>query len=203
MKKRNPIAVFFLPFITFGFYALYWEVATKNEMNKLGADIPTAWLLIVPFVNYYWLWKYSVGVEKVTNGKMSAALAFVILFLLGTIGAAIIQSTFNSSAAGAAPMQPMNQSPAPSNPSPTVPQQPAAPTELTPPLGVAPTQNLNPQINTPVVPTEQLNPTPNQLQQPTVVQPNIIQPTSSSVSVQIQDQSSNQETPPPVAPIVQ
>ena len=95
MKNRNPFAVFFLPFITFGIYSLVWEVKTKNEMKVFGADIPTAWLLIIPIVNWYWVWKYSQGVEKVTGGQTSGILAFVLLFLLGTIGMAIIQSEFN------------------------------------------------------------------------------------------------------------
>lgn len=95
MKQRSPIAVFFLSLITVGIYAIVWEVKTKNEMNKLGAEIPTAWLLIIPFANIYWTWKYSEGVEKVTQGKISGILAFILLFLLGIIGMAIIQDTFN------------------------------------------------------------------------------------------------------------
>ena len=122
MKQRSPIAVFLLPFVTFGIYSLVWQVKTKNEMNQQGAIIPTAWLLIVPFVNLYWLWKYSEGVEKVTNGAISGVLAFVLQALLGTIGEAIIQNEFNkpvtalttgmsvpspSSADGAAPIAPV------------------------------------------------------------------------------------------------
>ena len=95
MKHRNPIAVFFLSLITFGIYALVWQVKTKGEMNKLGAKIPSAWLLIIPFVNIYWLWKYCEGIDKVTNSKLSGVMAFVLLFLLGSIGMAIIQNDFN------------------------------------------------------------------------------------------------------------
>jgi hypothetical protein len=51
MKNRNVVAVVLLPFVTFGIYSIYWEVVTKNELNAQGAQIPTAWLLIVPFVN--------------------------------------------------------------------------------------------------------------------------------------------------------
>lgn len=102
MKHRSPIAVFLLPFVTFGIYAIYWEVKTKGEMNALGAEIPTAWLIIVPFVNIWWMWKYCEGVEKVTAGKLSGVLSFVLLLLLGTIGAAIIQDSFNNNVAAAA-----------------------------------------------------------------------------------------------------
>lgn len=105
MKKRNPLAVALLPFVTFGIYGLYWEVKTKGEMNALGATIPTAWLIIVPFVNIWWLWKYSEGVEKVTSGKLSGVLAFVLMLLLGSIGAAIVQDSFNNNLAASTPAE--------------------------------------------------------------------------------------------------
>jgi len=95
MKKRSPAAVFLLPFITLGIYALFWYVRTKTEMNSCGTHIPTAWLLIVPIANWYWLWKFSVGVEHVTSQKMSAPASFLLLFFLGIIGQAIIQSQLN------------------------------------------------------------------------------------------------------------
>jgi len=87
--------VFILSFITFGIYGIYWMVVTKNEMKARGADIPTAWLIIVPFVNIWWEWKFSVGVEKVTNRAMTAPIAFILLWILGMIGGAIIQSELN------------------------------------------------------------------------------------------------------------
>jgi hypothetical protein len=99
MNRRSVVAVLLLPFVTFGIYGLVWFVKTKNEMKTLGADIPTAWLLIVPFANIFWMWKYAGGVEKVTGGKQSQAIAFILLFLLGSIGGAILQDSFNKLAA--------------------------------------------------------------------------------------------------------
>ena len=95
MKHRNHIAVFFLSLITFGIYGVVWYVKTKNEMNRLGAKIPTAWLIIIPIVSIHWMWKYSEGVGQVTKGEMSAPIAFILLFLLGNIGMAVIQVDFN------------------------------------------------------------------------------------------------------------
>lgn len=118
MKKRSPIAVLLLPFVTFGLYGLYWEVSTKQEMVKRGADIPTAWCLIIPLVNIWWLYKYSLGVEKVTNGKLSGILAFILLFVLGVIGAAIVQDSFN----GVTDTPTSDPVPTPAQTTPTVPQ---------------------------------------------------------------------------------
>ena len=96
MQYRNPFLVFFLSLITFGIYGIVWYVKTKREMNAKGAQIPTAWLIIIPIVSIYWLYKYSQGVEVVTNKDMSTAVAFILLFLLGIIGMAIVQAKFNS-----------------------------------------------------------------------------------------------------------
>src|SRR5260221_9865286 len=96
MTKRSPIAVFFLSIITFGIYAIVWIVKTKDEMNRLGADIPTAWFLLIPFVNIWWYWKYSAGVEKVTNKGLSQGVAFLLVWLLSIIGFGIFQDSFNN-----------------------------------------------------------------------------------------------------------
>jgi hypothetical protein len=161
MKHRSPLAVFLLSLITFGIYALVWEVKTKNEMNKLGASIPTAWLLIIPFANLYWLWCYSQGVEKVTGGKLSGILAFVLLFLLGVIGMAIVQSEFNK--VGAVPAT----AAAPAWQPPTQPGQPLPDNSFGGP--VAPTPPVAPQATTaPVAPSMPVtNPEPPQPPNPT------------------------------------
>jgi hypothetical protein len=95
MTKRSVVQVILFSIITFGIYHLYWYVATKEEMNSRGATIPTGWLLIIPIVQFYWIWKWCVGVEHVSRGKLSAPVAFLLMILLGIIGTAIVQVTFN------------------------------------------------------------------------------------------------------------
>ena len=95
MTKRSPVAVFFLSIFTLGIYIIVWRVKTKGEMNRLGSNIPTAWLIIIPFVNIWWLWEYAGGVEKITNKAMSQVVAFILLILLSAIGDAVIQDAFN------------------------------------------------------------------------------------------------------------
>ncbi len=157
MKHRNPVAVLLLPFVTFGIYSIVWYVKTKNEMNRLGADIPTAWLLIVPIANIWWVWKYSEGVERITAGKSNSALSFLLMYLLGSIGQMVVQMSFNEVAAGGvaggqasyaangyaaapqqfaqAPQQPaeFGAAPAPSYAPPAQSQQPVQPQNQQPP----------------------------------------------------------------------
>jgi quinol-cytochrome oxidoreductase complex cytochrome b subunit len=95
MKQRSPVAVFFLPFLTLGIYGLVWYVKTAGEMRSKGANIPTAFLIIIPIVNLYWIWKWCEGVAKVTNNQFSAVASFLVLLFLGPIGMAIVQSHLN------------------------------------------------------------------------------------------------------------
>ena len=144
MKQRSPITVFLLGLITIGFYSWYWAVKTKGEMNKLGEKIPTAWIWLIPIVgSIWWYWKYSEGVEHITHQKISGILAFVVLYLLGSIGQAIIQDSFNkvdsSLAAPPIPIMTGQQAgavtPSQSPPQSTPPdQQPPTVTPSTPPI---------------------------------------------------------------------
>jgi len=95
MTKRSPVGVIFLFFVTFGIYSIAWFVETKNEMNRLGANIPAAWLMFVPFVNFRWFWIYSKGVALITNGAYSPIGSFLLVILLGPFGNAILQGEFN------------------------------------------------------------------------------------------------------------
>jgi hypothetical protein len=97
MTKRDPIIVCLLTIFTCGIYHIYWLVQTKIEMKNLGADIPTAWLLIIPFANIYWLWCWAKGVEHVTKGKWGAVPAFLLVWFIAWLGNPLTQSEFNKS----------------------------------------------------------------------------------------------------------
>jgi hypothetical protein len=102
MKLRSPAGPLLLPIITAGIYTLVWNVKTKNEMNPTITNrIPTAWLLIVPIANIFWLVAYARGAKEF-NGAGSTAGTFWLLAILGVIGEAILQARFNSTIKGAA-----------------------------------------------------------------------------------------------------
>jgi membrane protease YdiL (CAAX protease family) len=113
MKNRSIAAVILLPFVTFGIYTLYWHVSTKGELNERGATIPTAWLIIIPLVNIWWMWKYYEGAEKVTNGKVSGVLMFILALLVTSIiSSAICQDAYNKFSSVTAPAPEAPQQPA-------------------------------------------------------------------------------------------
>lgn len=133
MQHRSPAAVLLLSLVTFGIYAIYWEVKTKGELTSQGAEIPTAWLIIIPIANLYWIYKYAVGVEKVSGGKVSAVLVLILMLLLSVVGMAILQSEYNKmgkgpAGGGSAPPAGPPAGPAPpaDTPPPSAPPQPPA-----------------------------------------------------------------------------
>lgn len=156
MKNRSPVGTFFLTaFIPF--YSIYWVVTTGREMRVLGAELPTAWFIIVPFVNIWWMYKYGAAVEHVTNGKTSAILAFIVMWLLGAIGYAIIQDSFNN--VSGAPMGNMAP-PTPVGPQPIV-ATPIPIPDVMPPQTGAPAPSMTPLDTTiPALPPEPIAPQP-------------------------------------------
>ena len=170
MKERNPILVLVFGLITLGIYSWYWAVKTKGEMNKLGEKIPTAWIWLIPIVgSIWWYWKYSEGVEHVSNGKTNAILAFILLWILGFIGQAILQDSFNNLAV-AEPVPANNgqapaETPAPAGPQPVdqatvAPATPVAdqPVQAPEQPTQAVTPEQSPQIATPQqAPTEPIS----------------------------------------------
>ena len=95
VKYRNIVLVYIYTIITFGIYGIYWMVSTKEEINSKGAQIPTAWLLIVPIANLYWIYKYCEGFAEKIKKDNNTLLWFVLCILLGIIMPAIVQSELN------------------------------------------------------------------------------------------------------------
>lgn len=97
IKNKNIFLVYLWSFLTFGIYSLVWTVKSKRDLNALGAQIPTSWLLIIPLANIFWLYKYAEGYSHVAK-KDSAAMNFVIFFFLGFLAPFIVQSEINKHA---------------------------------------------------------------------------------------------------------
>jgi len=96
VKNRNIVLVYIFSFITFGIYGIYWLVSTKGEMNKeLGANIPTAWLLIIPIANIFWAYKYCEAFATKVKKDNNTILWFILYLLIGIIMPAIVQSELN------------------------------------------------------------------------------------------------------------
>ncbi|MEA3329616.1 MAG: DUF4234 domain-containing protein [Nanoarchaeota archaeon] len=95
VKHRNIFLVYLFGFITLGIYSIYWMVSTKNEINSLGAQIPTGWLVIIPIANIFWLYKYCEGFSMYVKKDDKTLLWFLLYIFIGIIMPGIIQSGLN------------------------------------------------------------------------------------------------------------
>ncbi|MBQ6486921.1 DUF4234 domain-containing protein [Candidatus Saccharibacteria bacterium] len=95
IEKRNIVVVYLLTIITLGIYGIYWSVRTKEEINSLGGDIPTAWLIIVPIAGIYWLYKYADSFSSKVKKDNNGVLWFILFWFVAIIMPAIVQSELN------------------------------------------------------------------------------------------------------------
>jgi hypothetical protein len=60
-------------------------------MKVKGIQLPATWGYFAPFASYGWLWKFSKGIEAITERRIRAAGVFASVFFLGIIGFVIIR----------------------------------------------------------------------------------------------------------------
>ena len=96
MEKRSLVKMFILGLVTLGIYYIYWYFATRRELIEKGAEIPSAWLFIIPFFNIYFLYKYSEAFSKYICKDDSVITYFLLLLLLPGIGQLILQNLINN-----------------------------------------------------------------------------------------------------------
>ena len=95
IKKRNPALVLIFSFLTLGIYAIYWSVKTKNEIKSLGADIPTAFLIVIPLANLYFWYKYADGFANYVKRDDKTILYFLLGLFLPPIAVIVYQVELN------------------------------------------------------------------------------------------------------------
>src|SRR4051812_2860123 len=104
MRRRSAWGVLALTIASAGAFAIAWLCQTRADMIRLGARIPTPWLLVTPITALYFAWCWAEGVRQVTAGRISTLRAALSLCVLGPIGIARLQLAFNAlSDSGRAP----------------------------------------------------------------------------------------------------
>ena len=108
IKRRSPVAVILLTIFTFGIYGIYWVFKTKDEINSLGAKIPTAWLIFIPLVNWYFMYRYAEGFSISVKKDNTPILWFLLWFFIAPVAMIITQLELNKFAEiGAAAVPPV------------------------------------------------------------------------------------------------
>ena len=95
IKRRDITLMIVLSIITFGIYIIYWIVSTKAEIKSLGAKIPTAWLIIIPIANIYFLYKYAEGFSRYVKKDNSPILWFLLWLVIFPAAMILMQIELN------------------------------------------------------------------------------------------------------------
>jgi hypothetical protein len=82
VKRRSLIFQFVVYLLTFSLYSLYWYYSTMNEMTKLNGERTNAalwtFLMIIPVVNFFAMWKHSEAADHAFEGTYPAVLLWVL-----------------------------------------------------------------------------------------------------------------------------
>lgn len=95
ITHRSPVTIVILSIVTLGIYAIYWIVKTKREINGLGGKIPTAWLIIIPLANIYFIYRYSEDFSILVKKDNSPILWFLLWMVIGPVAMILMQIEFN------------------------------------------------------------------------------------------------------------
>ena len=99
VTRRSLVEMSIFTVITFTIYNVYWIVKTKQEINSMGGHIPSAWLFFIPFVNFYFLYRFAEAFSiYVLKNKSQAVAYFLLLTLLWPIGTLVCQYNMNEAA---------------------------------------------------------------------------------------------------------
>ncbi len=143
------------------------QVVTHSPIFFVGLGIIFIGYILTMILGLIWIFKYSKAVNEYTNGKMSTAISFLILWLIHLIGVAIIQDTFNEIEDGgvAQATGPVTNNPVQAGAAQSIYPQPTAAEPYTPPQSVNPQPGPQP-VNPPVQnqpPVSQSGPQDNKL----------------------------------------
>jgi len=96
MRNRSIVGIVVLTVITFGLYTIYWFATTRGDLNRAGGRIPTTFLLIIPFANFYYLYVFADNFCRIVLKNESQRIGyFLLITLLMPIGVIIYQYHIN------------------------------------------------------------------------------------------------------------
>ena len=90
------IALFIVPAgVVAGAFGRVWDWCVTQpveQMKAKGIQLPSDWRYFAPLASYAWLWRFSKGIEAITEGRMGARRVFAAVFFLGVIGFVIVHA---------------------------------------------------------------------------------------------------------------
>ncbi|MDB5185184.1 MAG: hypothetical protein JWN38_992 [Candidatus Saccharibacteria bacterium] len=86
LEKPSTKKILLLSIITLGLYFFYWASKSGAQVNAAAHQklVPSAWLLIVPFGGYWWVWYYGLALETVSFRRIRGSDVFLV-YLIATL----------------------------------------------------------------------------------------------------------------------
>jgi len=108
-RRRTPLGVLGLSFITFGIYFLYWYYTVNDELRRFERDESISpvrslmamlfgWIIIVPpFIAMYNTAKHLQGIERraAIQPQVDPAIVIVIMVVVSIVNGLYIQEHLN------------------------------------------------------------------------------------------------------------
>jgi len=98
--KRGLVALYLFGILTGGVSLIYWAVRVKDEMNSLGGDIPSAWLLLLPGGFFFWAFKFYEAFSLHVMRDGSPWLWFALALAVPWAMPCIVQNALNGLSEG-------------------------------------------------------------------------------------------------------
>ena len=80
LNRPSSRRIWTLSLLTLGLYFYYWCSHSRAEINRSAKQnlVPTCWYLIVPGLNYYWMWLYAEALQKVSYRRIKQSDVFLV-----------------------------------------------------------------------------------------------------------------------------
>jgi uncharacterized membrane protein len=80
LNRPSTTKIWLLTIATLGLYYVYWCAQSGKDINTAARAklVPSAWYLIVPGLNYYWVWQYATALESVSYKRINRSNIFLV-----------------------------------------------------------------------------------------------------------------------------
>jgi hypothetical protein len=96
--------IYTLSLLTFGWYFLYWCSKSRAAVNAAARQqlVPPTWYLVIPGLNFLWVWQYANALEIVSFQRIKAIDTFSY-YLIATGVFFLIPGSFHVSRSDVGP----------------------------------------------------------------------------------------------------
>ena len=87
LSQPSSRKIWSLSLLTLGLYFFYWCSRSRAEINRSAGQvlIPSSWYLVVPGLNYFWMWLYAGALQKVSYDRIKSSDVFLVYLVCASL----------------------------------------------------------------------------------------------------------------------